>query len=856
MKVVAIIQARMGSQRLPGKSMMEIADKPLLWYVIERVKKAKSLDSVILATSTKPENDPLCRLAEELNVEVFRGSEIGVLSRYVEAGRGTNADIIVRICADNPLIDPCEIDRIVQHHIYTRSDYSFNHIPTKENNYPDGLGAEVIDAKILYSLSELHLTPEEKEHVTLHIIQNPDRYTISSCEAPYEIIGPDIKLDIDTPDDFKRMKYFIESLPKEKKPNWSAAEIVKDYRIFLKKKVIILINNQSEAIFFSEHFTEPLLNYIPIVTTPQAWWELEKRGIQTERIDKYFDRNEMYVLGLENFQKLETIFSFFDSALNETDPLIKKFGFELTRYNFFKLKIVFDNLTTKIRLLRKICERIEPDLILTFSTRSKENIYPLFNSDLQISLGHNWFSIILKIDGWKCETAIHIIPDQQQNEINLKKISNKIRQKVISCALGPLAFPLSIITKTLGYRSGISYFLSAISISNSGKKHLLCLDIGYDWDYIAYKLWTKGYLFCYPKKNFIFSHEPKRNFENIFADIKNKIALYCTIDDIDFTELFSSTILTLISEQIKSLPNLVKVTEHQIITQKPVAVICTIKTRIEEFIIARIFQYHKIPIISWQHGEYGPHQSPIALYSEFFGCDIHLSWGSGVSDMMMQERLNSFICKSIPVGSYNLQELYCNSHPDYSKKRILYVTTGFLANSFYVNLPIPFHDNELWEIQRKILDALGKSNLDVICKLHPSASDKIMTQEYVSQNSYKNINIFSNEKTFINLLKDSDIIICDLPSTVLLQSIASKKTIFVLLNLIQISEPAKKMLKKRAYCSETVPELLDQVHKYLNNEPMEQIPDIQNTEFLEHYGIHRGERPIQDRVIELLDSLC
>jgi spore coat polysaccharide biosynthesis protein SpsF len=238
MKVVAIIQARMGSQRLPGKSLMEIAGKPLLWYVIERVKKAKSLDSIILATSTKPENNPLCHFAEGMNVEVFRGSELDVLSRYVEVGKGANADIIVRICADNPLVDPEEIDRIVYQHISLGNDYSFNHVPSTNNNYPDGFGAEVVNAPVLYSLSTLSLTPEEREHVTLHITRNPGNFSIRSCCAPYEIMGPDINLDIDTPEDFERMKNFIEFLPQEIIPFWTAREIVKYYRIFFKNKII------------------------------------------------------------------------------------------------------------------------------------------------------------------------------------------------------------------------------------------------------------------------------------------------------------------------------------------------------------------------------------------------------------------------------------------------------------------------------------------------------------------------------------------------------------------------------------------------------------------------------------------
>lgn len=142
-KVVAIIQARMGSKRKPGKSMADLAGKPLLYRFIERVVRAKTLDEIVLATTRKKEDDVLVGISKELNISFFRGSENDLIDRYYQAAKQFKADIVVRLCADNPVIEPGEIDRIVEYHLQSDNDFSSNTHNIDNNGYPDGLGAEV-----------------------------------------------------------------------------------------------------------------------------------------------------------------------------------------------------------------------------------------------------------------------------------------------------------------------------------------------------------------------------------------------------------------------------------------------------------------------------------------------------------------------------------------------------------------------------------------------------------------------------------------------------------------------------------------------------------------------------------------
>ena len=155
--VAGIIQARMGSHRLPGKSMAKVyEDYGLLEMVILRVMKAKKLDMVILATSKENNCDPLVELADRLGIFTVRGSEMDVLSRFVEAIQQYNPDIVVRICADNPLIDPVEIDKLISFFQENQFDYAANNTPAC--GLPDGIGCEIIRSSTIKRLQQRHLT--------------------------------------------------------------------------------------------------------------------------------------------------------------------------------------------------------------------------------------------------------------------------------------------------------------------------------------------------------------------------------------------------------------------------------------------------------------------------------------------------------------------------------------------------------------------------------------------------------------------------------------------------------------------------------------------------------------------------
>lgn len=208
-RVVAIVQARMGSSRLPGKVLKEILGRPLLGLLIERLKRCTRLNELVIATSMNELDDVIFGYCMRNGVAVYRGSENDVLSRYAEAARAFDADVVVRICADSPLIDPVLIDDLISEFLGgpISCDYISN---TINQTYPLGMNAEVFSAEALADANINARLPYEREHVTPYIYGNPDRYNIREKHAEQDYSK--IRLTVDVPEDFDLVKSVFESI--------------------------------------------------------------------------------------------------------------------------------------------------------------------------------------------------------------------------------------------------------------------------------------------------------------------------------------------------------------------------------------------------------------------------------------------------------------------------------------------------------------------------------------------------------------------------------------------------------------------------------------------------------------------
>jgi spore coat polysaccharide biosynthesis protein SpsF len=222
MKIVAIIQARMSSSRLPGKVLRDIVGQPMLVHVVERTRLARAIDQVVVATTSDSSDDSIAALCQERDYPCYRGSLYDVLDRYYQAARAFNADVIVRITSDCPLIDPEVVDKTVLEFLgITKIPYDFaaNRLPQPwGRTYPVGLDTEVctFDALELAWREAKH--PYEREHVMPFFYEQPERFRI--LHVNHEVDYGALRWTVDTPEDLELIRQIFMRFPNRQDFSW------------------------------------------------------------------------------------------------------------------------------------------------------------------------------------------------------------------------------------------------------------------------------------------------------------------------------------------------------------------------------------------------------------------------------------------------------------------------------------------------------------------------------------------------------------------------------------------------------------------------------------------------------------
>lgn len=232
--IVCLIQARMRSTRLPGKILMKINGIPMIILQVNVLKKSKLLDKIVVITTNNSADDILVENLEKNKVEYFRGSENNVLKRYFDAATKFNADIIVRITSDNPLIDIKILEGILELITKTDLDYVSNNL---KRTFPIGYDIEVFSYNTLKRIFESTKNINDKEHVTLYIHKNKNKFKIKNFEAKLEEKHPEWRVTVDEKEDFELIKEIFKEY-KEK----TSIEYKDLIELFKKRPNLIKIN--------------------------------------------------------------------------------------------------------------------------------------------------------------------------------------------------------------------------------------------------------------------------------------------------------------------------------------------------------------------------------------------------------------------------------------------------------------------------------------------------------------------------------------------------------------------------------------------------------------------------------------
>ena len=210
-RTVAIIQARTGSTRLPGKVLLPLLGEPLLSHVTRRVSRAASVDATVVATTTMPNDDAIVALGEREGWLVERGSEDDLLERYLGAARAHGAERVIRITSDCPLIDPAVIDDVVGALATAGADYASNTLEPR--TFPRGLDVEVMTMRALEAADRADTDPASREHATPYLYRHPERFRLAGVRLPDDLSAH--RWTVDTPEDYDLVRRIYDALGRD-----------------------------------------------------------------------------------------------------------------------------------------------------------------------------------------------------------------------------------------------------------------------------------------------------------------------------------------------------------------------------------------------------------------------------------------------------------------------------------------------------------------------------------------------------------------------------------------------------------------------------------------------------------------
>jgi spore coat polysaccharide biosynthesis protein SpsF len=194
-----VIQARMGSTRLPGKVLRPIHGTPLLGHILDRLERLRHPATVVVATTVEERDDAIVRFCDQRRTHIFRGSENNVLERYYKCAEEYGFDQVIRLTADNPFTDIEELDRLIDLHLSARADFSHSFAIL-----PVGVGAEIFRFDVLAESARLSHAPHHFEHVDEYLIEHPERFKTVQLDVPPEKKYPHVRLTVDDETDFRR----------------------------------------------------------------------------------------------------------------------------------------------------------------------------------------------------------------------------------------------------------------------------------------------------------------------------------------------------------------------------------------------------------------------------------------------------------------------------------------------------------------------------------------------------------------------------------------------------------------------------------------------------------------------------
>jgi len=629
-------------------------------------------------------------------------------------------------------------------------------------------------------------------------------------------------------------------------------------------KSLILLENEEQVKDYLDRCNEVKGTKQIIALSPFAMYELDKRNLPYRIPEEYCDPKELYQLGIDNYQRVEDICGIIDKKIQEHIPLAKEAGLMPALFNLFFFKIVYDAITIRLFQLSKLIETEKPTSIFIYDTKE----YPFGISEtapyLFFDNRESIYAHLLALNGWN----IPVVMLPTISRLEGQAVQGENPQNILSGMKKRIAGWLEKHPNLSSYvDSDLIYFLLAVKrdgwhgLSSEIKSWLkntpvLLVGAGYNWDDCKERLTSDGigpmlriqddlkYWIAQKTSAQVDPVALRMSWEELQADATfHKLLVW---NGIDFLPVLEERIRYVI-EQLAPVCLSAYQKSSQIIRDRGIKAILasTLSTCIGHT-VSKAAQNARIPVITWQHGAYGAAPNPMLTYNDLMSSDVYFTFGVGVVKQFT-EPAKRWGTSLLPIGSALLDRSLKMAQSQNTtklqprKKNVLYTTTNYYQNNYYVHLPPYFSDNRFWRVQSAILDVLSKNNdYDIIVKCHPNPIYREPPLNlYAQEKGFRNCR-FLKDESFTELLQMAEIIIIDWPSTTLLQALTTSKPIFVYTGHHDLDEETETLLKRRAYCFSDVDELKKSLDLFLVSKLDVEV-DLKDMEFLKVYGTYLGD---------------
>jgi len=570
-----------------------------------------------------------------------------------------------------------------------------------------------------------------------------------------------------------------------------------------------------------------------IALGPSAMWVLGQAGIPYSIPEDFYPSGELEEICVRLHERIELMCNLLDEKIYIEHPELKKQGIHPFLFNFFPLTMLFDTVVSRIFQLQAVLNAYPGYKISIHKARD----YPWSIHNITFSNKETIWAHLLSLEGWNREIRFLEQPKEKSKSVIFRIIKPAIRRGL----------------------NGMKWVMN--TIGRQGEDCLLLHGARYEWECLLPALKEKGYRVLFSDDK-IFnlkrkSGKKKLNLEALFDGMGDIINIF-EFKGISFYPLLKKRISWILECAVGLCGPVFSKMEELVKRHRIKAVLIAVSSSFVSHVATQAARYFCIPVIVWQHGFMSHKNGRITQLNDFHNMmtsNLVLTFGEEVTKAHLLH-VDKFPTRVISVGAVSIDKLRSSVAvlKEAFRNEILYVTTKYYQNMWYYGLHRSFNDRFLFEDQLAILrflkECVSKYKANVTVKLSPAP---LYHDPPCVQNFSHVFRIVKNSPSFKELLPENHIIIIDMPTTTLLQAVATKKPIFVLMRHVGFADSSRKMLEKRVFCADDTGELINAIRRYLEDRIYP--ADINNDEYLKSHGTYLNDNRSGERAVAVISEI-